>query len=255
MYCPNCGKQIQQGSKFCIHCGAQIYAPNPQVTQQQPSTKPNPTPQPAPQKKKKTNWFASIIIMIIVIGIGKGIGAFVADLFLSDKTPDSNAGQSSYSDTTDTAHVPSAAFTDIFADRYIVRMDSLFIGMDSAAFAKVNDDGSIHCMEYGYKDDLVCSTVETAYFDISALTESEKAEFDTQIREQLSSATNLSFAQVTFNLGTNYYTLSIRLDDLDDPDTLQAAIDQGLLSVSGSSRSISMAESEKMLLADGYEKR
>lgn len=50
MFCPNCGKDILQGSKFCIHCGKEVLAdtstppqPQPQtVSSEKPSKKPKP---------------------------------------------------------------------------------------------------------------------------------------------------------------------------------------------------------------------
>ncbi|MGB9552866.1 MAG: zinc-ribbon domain-containing protein, partial [bacterium] len=44
MFCPNCGKQIPVGTKFCTYCGFQIGAPPPPPQQQPPSPPPE-TPQ------------------------------------------------------------------------------------------------------------------------------------------------------------------------------------------------------------------
>lgn len=44
MFCPNCGKQVPVGTKFCTYCGFQIGAP-PTPPQQQPPPPPPETPQ------------------------------------------------------------------------------------------------------------------------------------------------------------------------------------------------------------------
>ena|GEM_PF-3421024 len=46
MFCPNCGKQIPKGTKFCTYCGFQIEAP---PTPPQPPTPPPESPPPPPE--------------------------------------------------------------------------------------------------------------------------------------------------------------------------------------------------------------
>lgn len=45
MFCPNCGKQIPQGTKFCTYCGYQIGTPTPPQTPPPQSPPPPETPQ------------------------------------------------------------------------------------------------------------------------------------------------------------------------------------------------------------------
>ena len=51
MYCPNCGSEIQPGTKFCPSCGADVSAANAEQAGQTPQQPTNPTqPNGAPQQ-------------------------------------------------------------------------------------------------------------------------------------------------------------------------------------------------------------
>jgi hypothetical protein len=46
MFCPNCGKQVPQGTRFCPYCGFQIGAPTPPQAPTPPNFPENPPPPP-----------------------------------------------------------------------------------------------------------------------------------------------------------------------------------------------------------------
>ena len=59
MFCNNCGKEINEGTKFCNHCGASQEASAPQPTMAN-NTVPTNTP-------KKNNTLKMIIIAAVVM--------------------------------------------------------------------------------------------------------------------------------------------------------------------------------------------
>lgn len=79
MFCPNCGKQVPDGAKFCTECGSPLTAmpageqPQPQQLQQQPQPQQPPQfrpPQPMPAPAAKRN------VPALVLGIIGSVFAF-----------------------------------------------------------------------------------------------------------------------------------------------------------------------------------
>jgi len=58
MYCNNCGKKVDEDSKFCVHCGSRLA-----VSSDNKNEKPNLVSEP---KKKKSNLLKIIIILAII---------------------------------------------------------------------------------------------------------------------------------------------------------------------------------------------
>lgn len=84
MICPNCKKEIPDGTKFCTYCGAKVTeesAPaqepttHPAQATQRPAPQPAPAPQtqpaapqqPAPEKNKKLNTVLIIVIVALLV--------------------------------------------------------------------------------------------------------------------------------------------------------------------------------------------
>ena len=145
-------------------------------------------------------------------------------------------------------------YEELFTSRYIVEMPPLFLMMDSAAFATVNDEGMIEKMEYGYKDDVVKEMINTLYYPISEMTEDQKTLLDSSVKEALASYTDLSFCEASFDMGNSYYTVKLHFTGLDTAENVKALSDLGLVT-GDTSGLISMKESETALLANGYIKR
>jgi len=79
-YCPSCGAEVKEGSKFCLGCGAQLQAEAsaPQAAQTPPPVAPVPPPQqpvpqqayaPVPPKKTNMKLIGGIIAIIVAIVI------------------------------------------------------------------------------------------------------------------------------------------------------------------------------------------
>lgn len=62
MFCPNCGHQVADGSRFCGNCGNPVSAPQAPVQQ--------PVYQPPKKKKKGFNWLVLVIILLVAAIIG-----------------------------------------------------------------------------------------------------------------------------------------------------------------------------------------
>ncbi len=93
MFCKNCGKEINEGTKFCNHCGASQEAVVPQPTVAD-NTEPTTTP-------KKNNTLKMVIIAVVVV-VCFAIGSFViAPSFSKDNDesiPTNNVSQSQNDD-------------------------------------------------------------------------------------------------------------------------------------------------------------
>ena len=69
MFCPKCGAQLPDGSKFCAKCGAKIAAAQPAGGAPAPGPAPAPTPVPGPlpQPKKNVGALAALAVAAVVI--------------------------------------------------------------------------------------------------------------------------------------------------------------------------------------------
>ena len=94
MFCKNCGKEINEGTKFCNHCGASQEATTPQ-----PTVANNTEPMTAP---KKNNTLKMVIIAAVVV-VCFAIGSFVIAPSLSkdndESKPANNVSQSQNDNT------------------------------------------------------------------------------------------------------------------------------------------------------------
>ncbi len=262
MFCPECGKEVSDQKKFCIHCGASI------VSQQPSSAAPSAAAQAAAQQPKKSK--KSIWVILAIIAIAAILGSVIGNLMGGSMAEDlKNDSGSASSQSTTTAPVDTGAiggenssgsssatsYSSIFSERNIVRMDTTFYGLESAAFAKVDSDGNVNCVEYGYKDDIVHTYVETVYVDISAYTDEQKADFDTGIRAYYADYESLSYFSVSYQMGSNFYTISVRMNDLNQPSNLHDAVAQGLLQLDGEGDYMSFRATEQNMLLQGFLKK
>lgn len=79
MYCNNCGKETNQGAKFCEHCGAPIQGENNPASVIQSYQQP-----PKPKKKQPlylNGWFLFAVFGTLILGI------FIAAFILKATTP------------------------------------------------------------------------------------------------------------------------------------------------------------------------
>ena len=73
MFCPKCGKEIKDGSKFCKHCGSKIKPKTPEATQTHVSTQ---TSNDDRNKKIIIGVLIAAIVILAVVFVGFGTGLF-----------------------------------------------------------------------------------------------------------------------------------------------------------------------------------
>lgn len=289
MFCPNCGKQLPEGTKFCNQCGTpqpfagnQTSAPEPQpYTAQQPSQQQPPVQQQQPpvqqpvftaqqpqrpqkQKKKTGVTIVSILVVIAAFLLGKFV---IAPALLSDSGKDSSQDKTSSSDSVVSGDsswdaeqdgsepaqtdTSSADYDAIFEGTYIVHMP-MFFNMDTASFATKSSDGTITCYDYGYQDDMVIQLVETTYIPIADATDAQKAELENKAIETANTYAGVENLTVEYQMGNNYFSVKVTYADLDQPEGREALAEAGILA--GDSP-ISMKASEEQQLANGAVKK
>ena len=260
MFCSNCGKQIPDNTKFCNYCGGQQQimedtAAAPKTAENQPNAV---DAQPQAEKKapkKKANIF---IILAVVLGAFL-LGRFViAPSMVSDSGKDNNTRyqggqtqQTNENNDSPSLEVNNPAYDAIFDGTYIVHFQSFF-NMDMESDAMKKGDGMIACADYGYQDDVVKQWVETVYIPVSEYTDAQKAEIETTMRAQFASIDALNCCAVTYNMGTNYFTVTCTYSDVDKAENYGELYNTQILQTN---TFISMSATETNLLAQGFVKK
>ena len=72
MFCPKCGANLKDGSRFCSKCGCSIGGPGYSM---QPGT----LPVPPKKKKGKTGLiiFLAVLLVLLIAGLGMGIFYYI----------------------------------------------------------------------------------------------------------------------------------------------------------------------------------
>lgn len=240
MYCNKCGKEIPENSKFCGGCGAAVQMKTEPVAKKQK------------KEKKRTPVWVTLIVVAVAFLIGKFL---IAPSMLSEPQKDQSSYQQEETSQSDSDAVTvSGKYSEIFTSRNIVEMPAMFMRLDSAAFAAVDQDGMIEKLEFGYKDDVIKEMVNTLYFPISGMDDTEKNALKAMVKENLSGYLAVDFCSASYNMGNLYYTVSLHFTDLDVAENIQKMSEFGILSADGAD-CLSMAQTESNLIAGGYTKK
>lgn len=282
MFCSNCGKQLGENARFCDGCGAQQGVVNNDANsasnQQTPDPQPNVNYQAAPvaagPQAKKTPKKKNIIITAAVVLCAFIIGKFViAPSMLSDSGSGSTGGNlgnivsntentvgstdsqtqtdtssSTYSSSTVTT---GSAYDDILTQAYIVHFQPFF-NMETASFVYEQDDGTICCADYGYKDDVVKQWIETMYLPVSECTDAQKTELENTMKTQFATVDALNCCTVTYKMSTNYFTITCTYSDVDKSENYSELYNANILQTN---TFVSMSATEQGLLNQGFIKK
>lgn len=255
MFCSKCGKEIPEDTKFCSHCGAQQGG----AASEKPSEKKN------EKKKNPKTVMLSLVVMLAVYLLGRFA---ISPAMLSDED-DTDIGSSNPSNVTadqdlsedkedtesdNNSATGSSAYSDIFMSRNIVDMTSIFTTLDTMAFASADNEGNVEKLEYAYENDTIKEFVNVVYYPITDMTEDQKLALDNSMKANFATMEEADFCTVSYNMGNNYYSVTLHFTDLDVAANIQKLHDFGMLTGEGANK-ISMSETERNLLAGGYVKK
>lgn len=275
MYCPNCGKPVQDETHFCPNCGAPLNgapAPDPAPSGYVPQP-----PQPAAKKSGIPKVVSAVIAAVV------GVTAFmlvryvvIPEVFSGDsgtssvvsetedsavsKEESSASSAGSSSDPAESAETSSSAsslteYDKIFYDRNIVHFSAEFPELETASFVRADDiEGVVDCMEFGYTGDFIITIAETCYFSLEGCTEEDIALFDEEMRASYGEYEEHDFCKVAYSITDSYYVLRLEYTDLNKPENCRQLDEWGMLD-EGTSLIISLSQSEEGLLSQGYVKK
>lgn len=290
MFCKNCGREIDNNAKFCNNCGAPqevapvaapVYEnpvqPTPQPTVPTYEAPAQPTAAPAPQqtppqynnsvpynpngnlhppvqtKKSSKGCIVAILIVVALFAlIIVGSIIFAAVSFSSSSTSGDSSYSSDISAITDT---PNAEYTAIFTDNNIIEAPALFLGLDSRAFAIIDDDGMIEKMEFGYDGDKIKELVDTIYYPITGLTEDVISVLDDTFRETFAPAEELDCCTVTYEQTADYYIITVHSTGLDSIANLSDLSEIDVITYDGFATYLSIDVTADNLTSQGYVER
>ncbi len=143
----------------------------------------------------------------------------------------------------------------ILSDAHILHTPLLF-GMDLESFAKMDEDGNLICRDYGYRDDLVLTYIETWYY--TAVSEGGEEylqalwDFVDGEAERYSA---VACAAVTgsYDEASDSFAVKYEFTGLDDLANCQALHDMGV--TTGAGELISLSKCEDSALAEGFVKK
>ncbi len=252
-YCTNCGNELPDGTKFCPNCGAAVGAAE---NASAPENAPAPEIQAAKAEPIKQNRAPLIIICAaLVLAVAVVLAFLIGRQTAADSDISVNGTDDSAVVSFDSVDDATSEFNAFFDERGIEHTDFAFDGFESAAFV-CDTDGTIDCLEFGYKNDIVYEMTETIYIDISDVAEADRDAFDGGMRDSLDVFNGLPFAEISYEMRETLYVVTVKVHDLDNGDILASAIEMQLLSVDSDEMDyISMSATEDALVSSGYIKR
>ncbi len=282
MFCQNCGKEIENSTKFCPECGAPQEAFSQQSVQpteenfERPDTQnyqntqsDNSVPQGAvpyysapvtqPITKKKGNkgcLIAAIIAIAVFILVVVGVvlvAVFSYDV-INDIVSDTNTDDAYVSEYADNA-LTDLTYEEIFSTYNVIDTPAFFTTKESCAFAYVDTDGYIEKSEYGYEGDVIFEMVDTYYYPISEYTKEEKDAYLTLTKEEFSADDALECCTVSYNMTNDYCIVTLKYTDVDKPQTIKELQEIGLIESDFGIEYLSMEENEKVYLEMGFVKK
>lgn len=265
-FCTNCGNRHDDGARFCPSCGTALGAEQ-DVSACVNASEPQPQPtQAAPAKKNRTLLIVICTVLAFAVAflIGKTIVSVAykyvdsgADSPASTVEPTADANIAPAEDA-DIAPTESSMFNRLFAYYDITYTAADFSTLDSAAYVtEIADDDILYvdCMEFGYKNDLVYELVETVYYYVGVLTDSELEQLDAAMQESFAAIEAQPFVEITYSQYSTWYVVTMKVHDLNKAENVQAALNSGTLVGDEGISYISMSATKEELLSSGYYKK
>ncbi|MBQ7328911.1 MAG: zinc ribbon domain-containing protein [Oscillospiraceae bacterium] len=264
MFCSNCGNQIPDDTKFCNNCGAQQQIVEnteaaSKTTVNQPKIADTPTQQPKKEPKKKANTFVVLAVVLCAFVIGKFV---IAPSMVSDSGNNGDKGnqgsqsqQTTNNNNSSTVNAANPSYAAVFDDTYIVHFQDFFnvaFDIEMKNFALKQNDGTICCADYGYKDDVVKQWVETMYIPVSGYTDTQKTELENTMKTQFATVDALKCCTVAYKMSANYFTITCTYSGVDQASNYAELYNAGILQTN---TFISMSATETTLLNQGFVKK
>lgn len=260
MFCHNCGKQIPDNSKFCTGCGTKIANAAPAQQAGNTSAPRNDAKKPKKKSSKLSDFLTTMVVVLLVFVLarscGESAGRKMADN--KNKAPESTAnisGTIAINPELLETEPDNPAYHEVFTERSIIFVPTLFFGMDSDSYVHVDADGMVDHQEFGHKDDVVVEFAETVYVPVNGWSDADKETYVQAIQDTYGNS-GLSCASLeNVNMGLNYISFTLRLRNLDKSENLRAVVDAGFVMMEGQYDLWGMSGTEDALLESGYIKK
>lgn len=149
--------------------------------------------------------------------------------------------------------IKQSDYEKIFIAKGITFTPLSFNGLSYAAYAYADDDeGIVYRYEYGYDaDGNIKQMAITKYFDLTDMTEDEKAQFGSEMDMLFLTYYEAGCTGMDFTSGDKYYEMQLRISDLEDEYRISALKDAQVFS---QDETFVLQEREAQLLSMGYTK-
>ena len=209
-------------------------------------------PMPNVQSKppKKNNRVAAIVVGVIAFVVFFGI-AFTMSGGSSGGSSSGGSTATTKSTTQSTTKIPNSEYMNIFSERNIVESIDLFFGLESTAFAKVNEEEMVEKMAFGYDGDTVKEMHNVIYLYVPDYTDEQKNALEEELRKSYAEFEEHEFCTIVYSPGSDYFMVNITFTDLDNSDNVAKLEELGVVNGFGADF-ISMKETREGLLSDGF---
>jgi len=142
----------------------------------------------------------------------------------------------------------TAAYKQIFNGTGI-DYDVSFPGVDTVCYAYKDEDGRIFCTALGFEGNIANYTTDTIYLPLSLFSEDELKNLERDYRDVFSGWEELPFCTMDGKTGTDYFTITVTLSDLDKVENYNAMYEAG---VTNENEPLYLDENEAYYLGEGY---
>ena len=203
MFCANCGKELPENAKFCGGCGAETETHQSTADAKKPK-----------KEKKRTPLWLSLLVLVIFYLLGRFL---VAPAMAEGPEPEEPEYQTEYCRLLYSRNIDAAPKE--FEDQ----------SLDYFALVSVDDDEIVDRMEFGYRKDSVREFINTIYYPISELDEAQVAAVDEAMRAEFDEYAGNGFCSVSYEIGKEYYIITLHFTGLDSSDNVRRLADLGFV--------------------------